>query len=163
MMKRNRNNSGRNGSSGGNPCPFSVGMKIRPIANFGRHSYQQGKTYVVTSVDSSDSTLKAQDSGGTEGNWIRWDDCQVAEEIGWEWLKQMLPAEALDLLSNFDGLDNLRLNEEVRTQLLLGIPDLKNRILEVRERMENESLTKVASGGDGEEDDEDEDPFGGML
>ncbi len=160
-MKRNRTQSGRNGNNANNPPPFAVGMKIRPIAHFGRHSYQQGKTYTVVSVDTNDSTLRASDGTGDEGNWIRWSDCQLAEEIGWDWLKQMLPAEALDLLSNFDGLENLRLNEDVRTQLLLGIPDLKNRILEVREKMENESLNKVTSAD--AEDDEDDDPFANFL
>jgi hypothetical protein len=162
MVKRNRPQSGRNGSSTNNSAPFAAGMKIRPIGHFGRHSYQQGKTYTVVSVDSNDSTLRARDSAGEEGNWIRWSDCQLAEEIGWDWLKQMLPAEALDLLSNFDGLENLRLNEDVRTQLLLGIPDLKNRILEVREKIENDSLNKV-SASTGDDEDEDDDSFGNFL
>jgi len=74
----------------------------------------------------------------------------------------MLPTEALDLLSNFDGLENLRLNEDVRTQLLLGIPDLKNRILEVREKIENDSLNKV-SASTGDDEDEDDDSFGNFL
>lgn len=163
-MKRHpsrSNGSSRNGSSS-NPPPFAVGMKIRPTRNFGRHSYQNGKTYTVVSVDSNDSTLRARDSSGDEGNWIRWSDCQIAEEIGWEWLKQMLPAEALDLLSNFDGLDHLRLNEEVRTQLILTIPDLKNRILEVREGMEL-NIAKITTAEAAEEDEEDDDPFANFL
>lgn len=154
-MKPSRSRPSRNGSSSQNSAPFVVGSKIRAVSNFGRHSYQQSKTYTVTSVDSNDNTLRARDSSGEEGNWIRWNDCQIAEEIGWDWLKQMLPAEALDLLANFDGLDNLRLNEEVRTQLILRIPELKNRILEVREEMENQALSKVGSGSEDGDDDDD--------
>ena len=130
-------------------------MRIRPVSNFGRHSYQQGKTYTVVTVDSNDNTLRARDSLGEEGNWIRWSDCQIDEEIGWNWLKQMLPAEALDLLSNFDGLDQLSLSEDVRTQLILGIPDLKNRILAVREEMESSSIAKVTAGDPDDDDDAD--------
>ncbi len=157
-MKRTRPRLGRNGSSTNNPPPFAVGMKIRAVSNFGRHSYQQGKTYTVVAVDPNDNTLRARDSSGEEGNWIRWNDCQIDQEIGWNWLKQMLPAEALDLLSNFDGLDQLRLSEDVRTQLILGIPDLKNRILAAREEMENSSIAKVTAGhAHDDEDDEDDD------
>jgi hypothetical protein len=153
-MKRTRQRPGRNGSTPNNPPPFEVGMKIRPVSNFGRHSYQAGKTYTVVTVDSNDNTLRARDSSGEEGNWIRWSDCQIDEEIGWNWLKQMLPAEALDLLSNFDGLDQLRLSKDVRTQLILGIPDLKNRILAVREEMESSSIAKVTANDSDDDDDE---------
>ena len=155
MMKRNRSLPNRNGSASNNPPPFAVGSKIRPTGHFGRHSYQQGKTYTVVSVDTNDSTLRARDSAGEEGNWIRWSDCQIAEEIGWNWLKEMLPAEALDLLANFDGLDQLRLSEDVRTQLILGIPDLKNSILAVREEMERHITKTSADDSDDDNDDTD--------
>lgn len=157
-MKYLRTRHGRNGQHSSN-TPFAVGVRIRAVANFGRHSYQAGKIYTVVDVDPNDNTLRARDSSGEEGNWIRWADCRAAEDIGWDWLKGALPAEALDLLSNFDGLDGLRLREEVRTALLLKIPNLKNAILEAQEQMQMESLEKTADT-DVDEDEEDMEHWG---
>lgn len=147
---------GRNGQDK-NAIPFPVGSKIRPIANFGRHGYQSGKTYTVTKVDSNDHTLCASDASGGEGNWIRWADCQLSDAIGWEWLKGVLPAEALDLLSNFDGLQHLSLKEEVRNKLLLKIPNLKSAIVEAQlelQTKQQEMEEATIAAGDGDDDDD---------
>jgi hypothetical protein len=109
--------------------PFKVGDKIRAIAAFGHHGYEPARCYTVTSVDGNDSTLKARDSTGSEGNWIKWCDCQKTNGIGWDWLKTILPAEALDLLAAFDGLENLELREDLRNRLVLQIPGLHDKIL----------------------------------
>lgn len=108
---------------------FNVGDKIRAIAAFGHHSYEPGRCYTVTSVDSNDKTLKARDVMGQEGNWIKWRDCKKANDIAWDWLKSVLPAEALDLLAAFDGLEHLTLREDLRNRLVLQIPGLHDKIL----------------------------------
>jgi hypothetical protein len=109
--------------------PFKPGDRIRAIDHYEHHSYQPGRVYTVTTVDRNDSTLKAQDAMGSEGNWIKWRDCKKTDDIGWEWLKTVLPAEALDLLAAFDGLEGLSLREDLRNRLVLQIPGLHDKIL----------------------------------
>lgn len=110
-------------------APFQVGDKICAIAAFGHHSYEPGRSYTVTTIDTDDQTLKARNSTGNEGNWINWCDCQKFAEIGWDWLKKVLPSEALDLLAAFDGLEHLSLREDLRNRLVLQIPGLHEKIL----------------------------------
>lgn len=118
---RNRNN--------GQNCPFPIGTRIRITGGFGRHSYNDRETYTVTTVDCNDRTLQATNAAGEEGNWLRWSDCKRAADIGWDWLRTKLPPEALDLLSAFDGVEQLRLREDLRDRLVLQIPDLHEKIL----------------------------------
>lgn len=127
-------------------CPFPKGTRIRATANFGRHNYQPNETYTVARIDPNDQTLIAKDSSGEEGNWIRWADCSRHEDIGWDWLKTKLPAEALDLLSAFSGLEGLTLREEIRSHLILKIPDLKNRIFEALEAQEHLQTASSSKG-----------------
>jgi hypothetical protein len=101
--------------------------------------YELGKTYTIIRVDDNDNTLIAADSGGNEGSWIKWDHCVQADgEIGWSWLKGQLPVDALELLSAFDGLEALRLKDEIRDHILLQLPGLKDRILHSQIQMEEE-------------------------
>jgi hypothetical protein len=109
--------------------PFKTGDRIRATSAFGHHSYEPGRLYFVTCIDDSDQTLKARDATGNEGNWIKWCDCKKTADIGWEWLKTVLPAEALDLLAAFDGLESLSLREDLRNRLVLQIPGLHDKIL----------------------------------
>jgi hypothetical protein len=134
---------------------FKAGDRIRAISAFGHHSYQPGITYIVTQVDSGDSTLRARDSSGTVGNWIKWADCCFAHNIGFDWLKTVLPPEALDILSAFDGLDHLSLREEIRDQLVLKIPNLHARILETQANQEA-ALERESLDEDSDEDDNEE-------
>jgi hypothetical protein len=108
---------------------FNVGDKIRAIGGFGHHGYEPGRHYTVISVDSSDQTVKAKSNNGSEGGWIKWCDCKKANDIGWDWLKTVLPAEALDLLAAFDGVENLSLREDLRNRLIMQIPGLHDKIL----------------------------------
>ncbi len=102
--------------------------------------YQTDKTYVVVKVDPNDSTLVASDSRGTEGSWINWNHCVPAgDDINWSWLKGQMPAEALELLSGFDGLESLRLKDEIRDRILLQLPNLKERILSCQIQIEEEA------------------------
>jgi hypothetical protein len=108
---------------------FNIGDKIRAIGGFGHHGYEPGRHYTVISVDSSDQTVKAKSNNGSEGGWIKWCDCKKANDIGWDWLKTVLPAEALDLLAAFDGVENLSLREDLRNRLIMQIPGLHDKIL----------------------------------
>lgn len=112
------------------PCPFRKGDIIRPVAMFQHHDYREGETYTVEDIDAADATLRARDSSGAIHAWIRWCDCKAAGGIGWEWLKSQLPAEALELLSSFHGLERLRLRPEVAVALVEELPSLKEKILE---------------------------------
>lgn len=139
-------------------CPFTKGTRIRAVTSFGRHNYQPNETYIVSRIDSNDQTLIAKDSSGEEGNWIRWADCSRQEDIGWDWLKTKLPAEALDLLSAFSGLEALTLREDIRSHLIMKMPDLKNRVLEALEAQELQ-LTASSSKNDLASADSDEFEF----
>ena len=110
-------------------APFKDGDKIIAIGGFGHHGYEPSRNYTVISVDSSDQTLKAKSNTGSEGGWIKWNDCRKANDIGWDWLKTVLPAEALDLLAAFDGVENLSLREDLRNRLIMQIPGLHDKIL----------------------------------
>lgn len=118
--KRNRNM----------PCPFKPGDRIRPTAMSEHHNYRRGESYEVIEIDPNDYTLKARDGHGQTGRWIRWRDCEMFNEIGWEWLKGQLSAEALELLSAFDGLQTLRLRHEIRIALVERLPALKEKVID---------------------------------
>lgn len=96
---------------------------------FGHHDYNQGENYEVVEIDRSDSTLKARNAQGSVLNWICWRDCEAYNEIGWEWLKGQLSVEALEILSAFDGLNFLKLREEIRIALIQNVPNLKEQVL----------------------------------
>ena len=118
------------------PCPFAIGSRIRPIANFEHHDYRRGESYEVTSVDCNDSTLQGRDEHGQTGRWIRWCDCEATSDIGWEWLKGQLSAEALELLAAFDGLQMLKLRPDIRIALIQQATSLKERILTASQAVE---------------------------
>jgi len=116
--------------------PFKPGDRIRPIAMFERHGYLVGEVYTVTEIDANDSTLRARNAVGEDGRWIRWCDCARADGIGWEWLKGELPADALELLSAFEGVQELSLSADIRKALVTQASGLKNRILKACEALE---------------------------
>jgi hypothetical protein len=88
-----------------------------------------GGVYTVTHIDESDSTLKADDINGVTGNWIRWKDVLVVGTIGWDFIKKVLPADVLEFLGTFDGIEQLELSGDVKDTILLSLPDLHERIL----------------------------------
>jgi len=108
---------------------IQVGKKIRITGNSNEHSYTMGGVYTVTHIDESDSTLKADDSNGVTGNWIRWKDVLVVGTIGWDFIKKVLPADVLEFLGTFDGIEQLELSGDVKDTILLSLPDLHERIL----------------------------------
>jgi len=101
--------------------------------------YVPGKTYTIVRVDNSDNTLMAADSQGKEGTWVKWDHCvPAAGDVCWSWLKTQLSGDALELLSAFDGLEHLRLKDEIRDHILLQLPNLRERILRSQIQLEEE-------------------------
>jgi len=121
------------------PCQFKTGDRIRPIAMFENHDYRRGESYEVVDIDPNDQTLRARDEHGNTGRWIRWCDCEAFADIGWEWLKGQLSAEALELLAAFDGLQTLKLRPDLRIALMSGIPSLKSRVLEACVSLESKT------------------------
>jgi len=119
-------------------CPFRPGDSIQAISMFDCHDYVRGKTYTVVRIDPNDSTLNAKDSTGKVHGWIRWQDCQLSHHIGWDWLKTKLSSEALELLLAFDGLQRLRLRDDVALALIQGIPSLKDRVIGCTAKLESE-------------------------
>jgi hypothetical protein len=115
-----------------------IKQRIR-ITRSGR-GYDTSKTYTVLRVDPNDNTLIAVDSEGREGSWIKWDNCVLATgDINWTWLKGQLSADALELLSAFEGLEALRLRDEIRDHILLQLPGLKDRILHSQIQLEEQN------------------------
>ena len=108
---------------------IQVGKKIRITGNSNEHSYTMGGVYTVTHIDESDSTLKADDINGVTGNWIRWKDVLVVGTIGWDFIKKVLPADVLEFLGTFDGIEQLELSGDVKDTILLSLSDLHERIL----------------------------------
>ena len=114
-------------------------VKQRIKVNRPGRGYQPGKSYLVARIDNSDNTLIATDAEGNEGNWIKWDHCMPAgDDINWSWLKGQLSGESLELLSAFEGLETLRLRDEIRDRILLQLPNLKERILCCQVQIEEE-------------------------
>lgn len=118
--------------------------------------YERGKTYVVVRIDNNDNTLIAADSEGKEGPWVQWRNCEpCVDEINWNWLRNHLPTEALELLSAFEGLDGLRLNDSIRDRILMQLPNLKDRILASQVQLEEEvSSIKTTPPVPGEDEDD---------
>jgi hypothetical protein len=135
LMKRIRRNNRQSSHS----CPFRVSERIRPIAMFDCHDYRRGESYEVVNIDTNDSTLQARDEHGQLGRWIRWRDCEKFDDIGWEWLKGQLSADALEILSAFEGLNNLTLRPELRVALIQQVPGLKDKVLDACVAFETKS------------------------
>ncbi|NBV85212.1 MAG: hypothetical protein EBS01_02855 [Verrucomicrobia bacterium] len=134
---------------------------IRPT-----RGYELNKVYRVVRVDNNDDTLIGVDSEGKEGSWIKFDSCiSAGPNVSWEWLKGQLPGEVLELLSAFEGLEGLRLKNEVRDHILMQLPNLKERILSAQITMEEQgaglgSFGESADSGLEESEEEEPCPFG---
>jgi hypothetical protein len=127
------------------------------VTHSGR-GYERGKTYTVVRIDHSDNTLVAIDASGKEGSWVKWDHCIAAGgEVNWSWLKGQLSADALELLSAFEGLEALRLKDEIRDHILLQLPGLKDRILRSQIQLEEEigSIDTASAGNSPHEEEMD--------
>lgn len=56
-----------------------------------------------------------------EGFWVPWDNVVLRSEFGWNWVRRALPAEVVQFLECFDGLDAIRLDEEIKNLLVWEI------------------------------------------
>lgn len=130
------------------------GAKIRVVSNSNEHNYTIGSVYTVSHIDESDNTLKATDSNGSNGNWIRMSDVVAVGSVGWEFIKNVLPADVIQFLGTFDSIDQLELSGDVKDAILLSLPDLHERIL--REAIKPKG---VPSGVPADKDSDPEDIF----
>jgi len=105
----------------------TVGTRIRVVANHHQHNYDIGETYTVTEVD-DDGTFKAIDADGQVGNWLRWEECELASPSLWDLLAPDLPDDLVRFLSCFDGIQSLTPKREVVDAILRKVPDLHERV-----------------------------------
>ena len=108
-----------------NPAP--VGTRIRVVSNRANHAYTVGHVYKVVH-DDRDGTFKAADEKGVVGNWLRWEECQLAEPSIWGKIVADLPEELVRFLSCFDGIAEITLKDEVVDAMIADLPDLHERI-----------------------------------
>ena len=99
----------------------------------------------------SDGTFKAIDEQGIEGDFLSWKDCEPVG-LGWEWIREHLDAHSLDLLSAFDGLQNLRLRESVETHVITSIPNLAETILRLIPEVEAALEIRTTNANNHDED-----------
>ncbi|MCC6624950.1 MAG: hypothetical protein IT385_27130 [Deltaproteobacteria bacterium] len=110
--------------------PFGVGSRVRVVANSNDHSYRIGGTYVIDHVDPDNGAMRARDpSTGAVGNWLRASDLVKASELGWEWLSARIPERDRALLEAFDGLYGLDLKDDVKSEVIAQVDDLRAAIL----------------------------------
>lgn len=114
--------------------PSPIGTRIQVISNTNQHHYRVGSIYQVHQVD-SDGTFKAIDDLGIEGDYLNWVDCE-AVGLGWEWIRQHLDARSLDLLGAFEGLNNIRIRQDVESAVITSIPNLADTILAILPEVE---------------------------
>jgi hypothetical protein len=110
--------------------PAPVGTRIRVLRNDNNHAYQIGGVYTIVH-DDRDGTFKASDDAGKVGNWLRWEECELAGPTVWERIAADLPEELVRFLACFDGIDALTLKEQVIDTVLAGVPDLHEQIVAV--------------------------------
>ncbi|MFZ9938600.1 MAG: hypothetical protein ACO3JG_16305 [Luteolibacter sp.] len=130
--------------------PAPVGTLVRIIANHHHHHYRIGGIYRVHQ-DDGDGTFKAIDEAGVTGDYLRWEECQRVG-LGWEWIRGQLDARSLDLLGAFEGLENLTLRQDVETRLILGIPNLADRILHHLPEVEQAAAALQTDARDGDDE-----------
>ena len=110
--------------------PAPVGTRIRVIKNDHNHNYDIGRVYKI-SQDDNDGTFKAVDANGKVGNWLRWEECELAGPDTWARIAADLPEELVRFLSCFDGIADISLSEKVVDAVLGELPDLHERVVEV--------------------------------
>ncbi len=117
------------------------GQRVRIIGNTVGHPYpvDGGAVYTVTAIDNSDDTVKLVAVNGSESSgWIPFSDISPTIHVGWDYLRTQLPAEALELLSSFDGLEELSLKPEIAARVVLRTPNLKESLIEIAVEMAEE-------------------------
>lgn len=119
--------------------PAPVGTRIRVLRNDNNHAYRIGGVYTIVH-DDRDGTFKASDDSGKVGNWLRWEECELAAPTVWERIAADLPEELVRFLSCFDGIQSLTLKEQVIDTVLAGVPDLHERVVAVAGTAEGQTV-----------------------
>jgi hypothetical protein len=119
--------------------PYPIGTKVRLRKEHQESGMDHSTTYTIGQVDCSDSTYRVRSPDGALKSWISFTSLQPATGIGWDFLKEALPGEALDILAAFKGLDALELDDQVIHHILSNLPDLQDRILEAVHSLESEA------------------------
>lgn len=109
---------------------YPVGTRVYVVSNTNDHNYTVGRAYVITEVD-DDGTFKARDpDSGVVGNWLRWKDIDIVPPLGWDFCKGVLPPEVVTFLSAFQGIESIRIRDDIKTRILRKIPNLYDAIME---------------------------------
>ena len=128
---------------------IQVGDRVRVVDEQHGHDYEVGRVYEVVRVYENDDTyILADPDTGRPGAPIFGDEIErasSANSLGWEWLKSVLPAKDVQLLSAFEGLDRLTLREELKDRLVERLPKLKQQLLEETDPDPATDSTKAAS------------------
>ena len=112
------------------PSWLEIGTHVRVVGNSNEHNYAIGGEVVVVEIDPTRAAFRARRADSDEvGNWLVASDVLKVARLGWDWLRELLPPEDVELLSAFDGLETLELKEEVKAELVKQVPDLKAAIL----------------------------------
>lgn len=141
--------------------PAPIGTRVQVLANSNSHHYRIGSIHRVHQVD-SDSTFKAIDDQGIEGDYLKWRDCQ-AVGLGWDWIRGHLDTRSLELLSAFDGLQNLRLRESVESKVITSSPTLAETIFKLLPKVDEANELHGSAPEGSNEDDFDEDAIQQLL
>jgi len=62
------------------------------------------------------------------GNWLRWEECELATASLWDQLAPDLPDDLVRFLTCFDGIQGIALKREVADTILRKLPDLHERV-----------------------------------
>ena len=116
------------------------GGKAR-VVNQNHHNYDRvGGLIRLTRIDGSDSTCKGERTwlpGEPEGNWLRIQDIQRAENPDWELIAKGLPAEDIALLSLTEFPFSCKISyAETQLPTVLKQPDAKQLLLVAAEKLE---------------------------
>jgi hypothetical protein len=109
-------------------------------ANNGDHPARIGDRFIVRHVDDSDETIRGalQGSKSVADFWIPWSDLEPVH-FGWQYARQHLPADVVELLSACNGIQFLALNRQVKEVLVDSLPDWKARVTVAIQRLETDS------------------------
>ncbi|MGI9176909.1 MAG: hypothetical protein ACR2IT_03525 [Pirellulales bacterium] len=117
------------------------GECVRITQNTGDHGGRVGDQFLVTQVDDSDHTIRGIPRGfqTVADFWIPWSDIEPVA-FGWEYVRGHLPTEVLTLVSACNGLEHLALNDQIKDEIFLSLPDWRERVMEALEVLDHETL-----------------------
>ena len=104
-------------------------------ANSGEHPARVGDRFIVHYVDDSDSTLRLIPQGSSTvcDFWVPIDEVKRVE-FGWSYARTHLPPEVAALLSACDGIECISLNRGIKSLIVDGLPDWRERVMHAIEK-----------------------------